>query len=198
MLFRSGTRDRRKRHARPAETTFDSMHPVIDRRASGEPPGAAAIPGMAFPRGAILAHRTGGVRSRWCGWDSCGGPGRRRVRICCKGAPSRDRPRTKARNINDSLSALRRDRGLCNRFGQRSPSGRSRRRPRAASQVGSVTPGACETADTRKTGRSAWSAPPARRKRWLPRTFHPSFHGRPLEEWRNDAVRRTAGPAARP
>ena len=31
-------------------------------------------------------------------------------------------------------------------------------------------------------------------KRWLPRIFHPSFHDRPLEEWRNDAIRRTAGP----
>ena len=31
-------------------------------------------------------------------------------------------------------------------------------------------------------------------KRWLPRIFHPSFHDRPLEEWRNDAIRRTASP----
>ena len=48
------------------------------------------------------------------------------LRVCCKGAPGRDRLRTKARNINDSLPATRRDPGLCNRFGQRSPSGRSR------------------------------------------------------------------------
>ena len=41
-----------------------------------------------------------------------------RVRICCKGAPDRDRPRMKARNINDSPPAPRPDRGLCNRFGQ--------------------------------------------------------------------------------
>ena len=45
---------------------------------------------------------------------------------------------------------------------------------------------------------AARGAPPTRRKRWLPRAFHPSFHGRPLEEWRNDAVRQTTGPAARP
>ena len=49
---------------------------------------------------------------------ACGGPGRGRVQICCKGAPGRDRPRIKARNINDSLPALRPDPGLCNRFGQ--------------------------------------------------------------------------------
>ena len=64
--------------------------------------------------------------------------GRGHVRIRCKGAPSRDRRREEARNINDSLPALRRDRGLCNRFGQpappRSPGGapRVRRRPRRA------------------------------------------------------------------
>ena len=40
------------------------------------------------------------------------------VQICCKGAPRQDRPREEARNINDSLPAPRRDRGLCNRFGQ--------------------------------------------------------------------------------
>ena len=55
----------------------------------------------------------------WDGVES--GPNRVPVRICCKGAPSRDRPRRKARNINDSLSALRLDRGLCNRFGQPAP-----------------------------------------------------------------------------
>ena len=55
----------------------------------------------------------------WDGVES--GPNRVPVRICCKGAPGRDRPRTKARNINDSLSALRLDRGLCNRFGQTTP-----------------------------------------------------------------------------
>ena len=47
-----------------------------------------------------------------------GRSGAGRVRICCKGAPRPDRPRMKARNINDSPPALRCDRGLCNRFGQ--------------------------------------------------------------------------------
>ena len=59
--------------------------------------------------------------SAWGSWGSWGGLGRDRVRICCKGAPRRDRSWMKARNINVSLSALRRDRGLCNRFGQSAP-----------------------------------------------------------------------------
>ena len=53
------------------------------------------------------------TRPGWCWWDSCGGLGRGRVQICCKGAPDR--------NINDSSPAPRRDRGLCNRFGQTAP-----------------------------------------------------------------------------
>ena len=56
--------------------------------------------------------------SVWCWWGSCGDPGRGRVQICHKGAPGRDRPRRKARNINVSSRALRLDRGLCGRFGQ--------------------------------------------------------------------------------
>ena len=59
------------------------------------------------------------------------------VRICCKGAPGRDRQGEEARNINDSSRALRLDRGLCNRFGQpalpwagRGGVPRSGRRPR--------------------------------------------------------------------
>ena len=55
---------------------------------------------------------------QWCWWDSCGDPGRGRVQICHKGAPGRDRPRMKPRNINDSLPAFRLGRGLCGRFGQ--------------------------------------------------------------------------------
>ena len=50
-----------------------------------------------------------------------GGPGRGRVRICCKGAPRPDQPREEARNINDSPPAPRLDPGLCNRFGQTAP-----------------------------------------------------------------------------
>ena len=56
--------------------------------------------------------------SEWCWWDSWGDPGRGRVQICHKGAPRRDRPRMKPRNINDSSRALRLDPGLCGRFGQ--------------------------------------------------------------------------------
>ena len=74
-----------------------------------------------------LSHREGsrgGVGkiilkvSAWGGWGSCGESGRGRVQICHKGVPRRDRPRRKARNINDSSRALRLDRGLCGRFGQ--------------------------------------------------------------------------------
>ena len=43
--------------------------------------------------------------------------GRGRDQICHKGAARRNQRRKKARNINDSLCALRRDPGLCGRFG---------------------------------------------------------------------------------
>ena len=56
--------------------------------------------------------------SEWCCWDSWGDPERGCVQICHKGAPGRDRPRMKPRNINDSLPAFRLDPGLCGRFGQ--------------------------------------------------------------------------------
>ena len=74
-------------------------------------------------RSAGLDRCGGAVRmgARWCGWGSWGGPGRAVVQICCKGAPGRDRLREEARNINDSPPALRRDGGLCNRFGQTAP-----------------------------------------------------------------------------
>ena len=62
--------------------------------------------------------------SAWGRWGSCGDPGRGRVQICHKGAPGRDRPRRKARNINVSSRALRLDRGLCGRFGQTAAAGR--------------------------------------------------------------------------
>ena len=74
----------------------------------------------------------------WCGWGSWGDPGRGRVRICCKGAPGRDRRREEARNINVSLPAFRRDRGLCNRFGQTAP---SRAPARTAAPAITPTPG---------------------------------------------------------
>ena len=77
------------------------------------------------------------VRARRLGRGSGAGAGagcvgRGHVRICCKGTPSRDRRREEARNINDSLRAPRRDRGLCNGFGQPAPP----RSPRVAPRVG--------------------------------------------------------------
>ena len=47
--------------------------------------------------------RRGGMPARWCGWGSWDDSGRAVVQICCKGAPGRDGPRMKVRNINDSL-----------------------------------------------------------------------------------------------
>ena len=86
------------------------------------------------PRPALLPSRGGAMGSSHqkvprTGRDRRGGAGgapgavrgRGRVRICCKGAPGRDRPREEARNINDSLPVLRRDPGLCNRFRQPVP-----------------------------------------------------------------------------
>ena len=61
---------------------------------------------------------TVGRRPPWGGWGSWDGPGRELVQICHKGAPSRDRPRTEARNINVSPPASQPDPGLCGRFGQ--------------------------------------------------------------------------------
>ena len=67
--------------------------------------------------------------SAWGGWGSCGESGRGRVQICHKGVPRRDRPRRKARNINDSSRALRLDPGLCGRFGQSAGADRPGRAP---------------------------------------------------------------------
>ena len=75
------------------------------------------------------------------GADGQRGPRRGRVRICCKGAPRRDRPRRKARNINDSLRASRRDPGLCNRFGQTAPRGPRERRRGPGGDHGGRRPG---------------------------------------------------------
>ena len=76
----------------------------------------------AAARGGPAPHRrTGTLRRMGRMGSGLGGPGRGRVQICHKGVSRRDRPRAEARNINDSLSALRRDGGLCNRFGQTAP-----------------------------------------------------------------------------
>ena len=76
----------------------------------------------AAARGGPAPHRRTGILKRMGRMGSgLGGPVRGRVQICCKGVSRRDRPRAEARNINDSLSTLRRDGGLCNRFGQTAP-----------------------------------------------------------------------------
>ena len=76
----------------------------------------------AAARGGPAPHRRTGILKRMGRMGSgLGGPVRGRVQICHKGVSRRDRPRAEARNINDSLSALRRDGGLCNRFGQTAP-----------------------------------------------------------------------------
>ena len=66
----------------------------------------------AAARGGPAPHRrTGTLRRMGRMGSDLGGPGRGRVQICHKGVSRRDRPRAEARNINDSLSALRRDGG---------------------------------------------------------------------------------------
>ena len=83
--------------------------------------------GARRPMGGDRRGGVGGMDAEWCAWGSWDGPERGRVQICHKGAPRRNRWREEARNINDSLPALRVDRGLCGRFGQTSP-----RAPRGA------------------------------------------------------------------
>ena len=112
---------------------------LVIRTGSGVSPGETEpfSPGTAIP-GPGSARWRGRAGAGWCGWGSWGGPGRGRVQICHKGAPGRDRSGEEARNINDSPPVLRRDPGLCGRFGQttppRAPGGSLRigRRPRRA------------------------------------------------------------------
>ena len=91
-------------------------------------------------------------RERWCGArvgavTGMGGHGvilvgllwrfgAGRVQICCKGVSRRDRRRAEARNINVSLPALRRNPGLCNRFGQLALPRRRRGSPGGAPRAG--------------------------------------------------------------
>ena len=122
---RSGRFPGRRRHdmrdaVPPCGTIGGAGAPEPARRAAPEGPAA------------LIRVRRGGTPARWGGWGSWGDPGRAVVQICCKGAPGRDRPREEPRNINDSPRASRLDPGLCNRFGQRSPSG--------APEAGSVGP----------------------------------------------------------
>ena len=90
------------------------------RPAIGAHPAPGLRPGAVRPAPAAPGGRTPFGRRR----RGERGSGRNRgaraapfVQICCKGTPRRDRPREKARNINDSSRALRLDPGLCNRFG---------------------------------------------------------------------------------
>ena len=116
-----------------AQQTVRRGPPRILGTAGREPHGATGTTGATTPRDSPAMVRAGPrklgpaqpreTHSRWCGRGSWGDPGRGRVRICCKGAPGRDRHREKARNINDSPRTLRRDRGLRNRFGQSAPPG---------------------------------------------------------------------------
>ena len=100
-----------------------SREPGSIRMSSGpfSPGGVVRGSGLTCWRAGSTCWR-GWAGAGWCGWGFWGGPGRGRVRICCKGAPGRDRRREEARNINVSLPTFRRDRGLCNRFGQTTPS----------------------------------------------------------------------------
>ena len=128
----------RARHA-PAPTRItseDSAPDSPDEKDSTSltsPEPAAQEPGS--------AQYGGWTGAAWCWWDSCGDPGRERVQICHKGGPGRDRPRRKARNINDSSRAPRPGRGLCGRFGQPAPLGRPGRAlaGRAAAAAGAPT-----------------------------------------------------------
>ena len=82
------------------------------------------------------------LRRMGCTGSGRGGPGRGRVRICCKGAPGRDRRREEPRNINVSPPALRCDPGLCNRFGQTAPPRAPGGLPRAGWRPRRAPPGA--------------------------------------------------------
>ena len=118
-----------------------------DSAVSREPGSIRMSSGPFSPGGVVRGSGStcwrGWAGAGWCGWGSWDDPGRGRVRICCKGAPGRDRRREEARNINVSLPAFRRDRGLCNRFGQTAPSRAPARTavPAIAPALGPTRPG---------------------------------------------------------
>ena len=100
----------------PPACAFD-WKPTRSRNTTGTTPGRLFSGRLgAFLGSDIMKVILGS--SEWCCWDSWDDPERGRVQICHKGAPRRDRPRMKPRNINDSLPAFRLDPGLCGRFGQ--------------------------------------------------------------------------------
>ena len=136
-----------------AQQTVRRGPPRILGTAGREPHGVTGTTGATTPRDSPAMVRAGPrklgpaqpreTHSRWCGRGSWDDPGRGRVRICCKGAPGRDRHREKARNINDSPRALRHDRSLCNRSGQpaaAAPPGRTAASP-IATMTGTPTTG---------------------------------------------------------
>ena len=134
----------------------------------------------AAARGGPAPHRRTGILKRMGRMGSgLGGPVRGRVQICHKGVSRRDRPRAEARNINDSLSALRRDGGLCNRFGQTAPP----RPPGGAPRVGLRSRGASPRGRARRDagrGGTTESTPPGggrRGPRRRPRTGTPRRPG---------------------
>ena len=108
---------------RPGAGRHRSRPAIGARPAPGLRPGAVrpapAAPGGRTPFGRRRRGERGSDRNR-------GARAAPFVQICCKGAPRRDRPREKARNINDSSHALRLDPGLCNRFGHDPAPGRPR------------------------------------------------------------------------
>ena len=100
---RAGLNERRLRPASPLRTPLRRL-PRRERliepyltRTGGFRGGVGAVKGM----GGHVMVLVGLLGLVWAG----------RVQICHKGAPSRDRPRRKARNINDFLRAFRLDGG---------------------------------------------------------------------------------------
>ena len=111
--------------SRSAPSPPTPPQPLPDEKDSTHPD----APGTTFQAEiGIMRGRASTGRGAWGSWD---GPERGRVRICCKGAPRRDRRREEARNINVLLRAFRLDPGLCNRFGQPAPSQSPGGAPRA-------------------------------------------------------------------
>ena len=156
------------------------------RRSSGRVPGAR--------RGDAAGILPGGspllIVWPWRGgWDSWGESGRGRVRICCKGAPDRDRPQAEARNIDDSLRVPRLNPGLCNRFGQTaSPRPRGRRgvagRMMFAWSASARSWAGSRGVARRNAGRggTAESTPPGRRTMRITTPTRPGTPRRPREK----------------
>ena len=131
------------------------------------------VSGHAGPRPAPVCRRPAGTRTDHDQGRPPGPPVKFRVtrprrtgtyilhvQICHKDAPGRDRPRRKARNINDSSPALRPDGGLCGRFGQPAPPGRGPGRGCGCSAPASARAGALSPPNGRRP-----PGPPSGRRR---------------------------------